>query len=221
MEKVIFDMDGVIIDSEPIYSIVYQKLFDMLNVNISKEERNSFVGLSAKKVWLYVKEKGTLNQTVDELLKLKEKIYFETFKSLEIYHKPIYGIIELLETLKRYRVSLSIASSANRNVIDFVIDKLSLSSYFDCIVSGEEVPNGKPDPDIFLKVAENYNEPPHKFAVIEDSENGVKAAKSAGMKCVGYKNKNSGNQDLSSAELVIEEFNQYNIDKILKLIGII
>lgn len=218
MQKVIFDMDGVIIDSEPIYSIVYDKIFKMLNVNISKEERSSFVGLSAKKVWLYVKEKGRLSETVDELLEIKEKVYFETFTSCREYHKPISGVVQLLEALKRNGISLSIASSANRDMVNFVIDKLGLRSYFDYIISGEEVIHGKPEPDIFLKVAENYDELPNRFTVIEDSENGVKAAKLAGMKCIGYKNINSGNQDLSSADLIIEEFNKISIDKILELI---
>lgn len=80
------------------------------------------------------------------------------------------------------------------------------------IISGEEVKRGKPDPEIFITTAKRIGVNPESCLVIEDAENGVKAAKAAGMKCIGYKNMDSGNQDLSEADLVINNFSELNLD---------
>ena len=86
-------------------------------------------------------------------------------------------------------------------------------------MSGEEVKKGKPDPEIFLTTANKLNVPPSKCIVIEDAANGVLAAKSAGMKCIGLQNPGSGNQDLSKADLVINNFNELDLDSLEKLLG--
>ena len=90
--------------------------------------------------------------------------------------------------------------------------------YFDFIVSGEEVTNGKPMPDIFLKAADHFQSSPDNCFVIEDSSNGVTAAKAAGMKCIGFRNVNSGNQDISKADLIINSFSKTEINNVLNFL---
>jgi HAD superfamily hydrolase (TIGR01509 family) len=91
------------------------------------------------------------------------------------------------------------------------MDKLGLRKYVKYWLSGEQVLRSKPEPDIFLKVAEVLNVDPADCLVIEDSASGIKAAKRAGMKCIGYRNLNSGNQDLSGADLIVDKIGEINI----------
>jgi beta-phosphoglucomutase-like phosphatase (HAD superfamily) len=92
---------------------------------------------------------------------------------------------------------------------------MDVTDYFDFVVSSEDVAYGKPDPEIFLKAASGLNVDPDECLVIEDSKLGVEAAKKAGMKCVGYRNPHSGDQDLSEADIVIDNFSKLNLEELL------
>ena len=123
----------------------------------------------------------------------------------------------LLADLKKNNFFLSIASSSPKKLIELITERLQIRHYFDILISGEEVENGKPHPDIFLKAASFYQKAPKFFTVIEDSTNGILAAKAAGMKCIAYRNPNSGKQDLSKADLIIDSFSELNIEVISRL----
>jgi beta-phosphoglucomutase-like phosphatase (HAD superfamily) len=103
-------------------------------------------------------------------------------------------------------------------VINILLDKALLRKYFHAIVSGELIENGKPDPDIFIHTAELLGENVSDCIVIEDSENGVRAAKSAGMKCIGLKNDNSGNQVLSLSDTIIHDLREINYDVLKSIV---
>ena len=111
-----------------------------------------------------------------------------------------------------------VASSSSKSTIHLIIEKLRLSTYFQFLVSGTEVANGKPHPDIFLKAAQLHNVSPENCIVIEDSQNGIMGAKRAGMTCVGFRNPGSGQQDLSEADIVIDDYNRKSIDSIIGLL---
>lgn len=122
-------------------------------------------------------------------------------------YQPISGITELLVSINKHNTTMAVASSSSIRFIEAVLRKLNIDKYFKLYISGEEIKKSKPDPDIFLKTAEMLQIKPKECIVIEDSKNGVIAAKKAGMKCIGYINPNSGNQDLSEANVVISDFN--------------
>jgi HAD superfamily hydrolase (TIGR01509 family) len=103
---------------------------------------------------------------------------------------------------------MALASSSTQRVIDTVLEKLALVGVFDPVVSGEEVEHGKPAPDIFLRTAGLLEIPPETCLVIEDSANGVRAAKAAGMVCIGFRNPNSGAQDLSAADAIVASLDE-------------
>ena len=113
---------------------------------------------------------------------------------------------------------LAMASSNTRKAIDKVMDIFSLSKYIKVSVSGEEVEKGKPNPEIFLKAAKKLGVEPKNCLIIEDTFVGIQAAKAAGMKCIGFKNPNSGDQDLSGADLVVESFKELSVDTIKELL---
>ena len=104
------------------------------------------------------------------------------------------------------------ASSSGYDLIGLILSRLGISEYFDSITSGNDVKRGKPDPDVFLLAAERIGVNPRDCFVVEDSENGVKAAKSAGMKALGYVNPTSGNQCLDMADVVTDDFRKVDIN---------
>lgn len=215
-KMVIFDMDGVLVDSEGFYREINFQLFSDLGVPVTDEEYNSFIGISSKRMWGYIKEKGKLSQDV-ETLKQRERETTYRYLLAQLL-EPIVGIPELLAALKQKNYQISLASSSSRKVIELIIQRAGIASYFEFVVSGEEVQNGKPAPDIFLKAAAHFDLPPENCCVIEDSNNGMRGAKAAGMYCVGFRSPNSGNQDLSACDLIIDNFDEKNVQKIFALI---
>ena len=215
MEKlIIFDVDGVLLDSETLYMEMNQSLFTQLGADISYSEYQTFIGISGKKMWTYIKEKSGLSQTVDELIAIEKELKHITLKKTDLI--PTIGLVDFLKLLKQRSYTIAIASSGLKKNIDLILQKLNIGEYFELIVSGEQVAKGKPEPDIFLTVSEHYHANPKDCIVIEDSKNGVLAAKAAGMFCVGYYNPSSGEQDLSKADLVIKHFNDF---RLVDLIG--
>ncbi|MGH7740338.1 MAG: HAD family hydrolase [bacterium] len=205
MQKIIiFDLDGVLLDSEEFYMDMNQKFFKELGADISLEEHQTFVGISATKMWAYIKEKANLSQTVEELKALERELKHKTLLETKLVSSN--GVVEFLKRLKASQYTLAIASSEFRKNIELILNKLGVTEFFDLIVSGEDVANGKPAPDIFLKVSSHYGREPGDCVVIEDSTNGVMAAKSASMTCLAYFNPTSGKQDLSRADLVFDHF---------------
>lgn len=201
MKAVIFDMDGVIIDSEPVYNGIHEKMLRDFGVKEILDVPEDYTGMTNSAVFKIVREKYNLKQTVEEISAYQLKVILEEFSRLE--DEPIDGIRDLLALLKEQQIKTAIASSSARKLIETVVKKFNLMTFFDVIVSGEEVPAGKPAPDVFLEAAKQLKVSPGDCLVIEDSKNGTIAAKAAGMSCIGFKNPNSGNQDLSRADNIV------------------
>jgi HAD superfamily hydrolase (TIGR01509 family) len=204
LRAVIFDMDGVILDSQPYHFAVEEKIFREKGIAVSTEESHSFVGMAGDRMWSRVKDTFRLKESVRELMDFDNRIRIDYFASLENL-QPMPGIMELLEGLRRNSIKTALASSSSVEVIDIFISKLGIRHYFQQIISGDFVEKGKPAPDIFLHTAQALQEAAADCVVIEDSANGVKAAKLAGMKCIGFSNANSGDQDLSLADMVVDD----------------
>lgn len=211
MKAVIFDLDGVIIDSEPLYLEINIKTFKHFDIHVSEEDFNHFVGMTDVGVYTTLKEKYQVPYTIEEMLAYHSELVWDTFYHLDT--EPIEGIRDLLKTLKDHHIPTAIASSSPKKIIEVIVHKFKLADYFQCIVSGQEVSHGKPAPDIFIKTAKCLQINPADCVVIEDSKNGSIAAKKAGMKCIGFQNLNSGNQDLSSADVIVDAIAQIDILK--------
>ncbi|WP_461533761.1 HAD family hydrolase [Sinomicrobium sp.] len=212
MKHIIFDMDGVLVDSEPIHMQILEEVMQKRGVHITREYHFDLVGMGALMMWEKLKADFKLEESASTLLESHKAYFFEVIAQREVPLTP--GIKEFLDRLKAEGVQLSLGSSSPIRLIDIFMEKAGLSDYFDYVVSSEHVAQGKPFPDIFLRIAELYGLPPEDFVVIEDSTNGVKAARAAGMKAIGYHNPNSGNQDLSSADLLIDDFKELTFDGI-------
>lgn len=218
-EKVfIFDMDGVLIDSEPAYLEMNKKLFIEFGIEMNEENYKALVGLPSLPMWTMLKKKYNLNNDVSEFMNLERRRMIEILDSEKIT-EPVDGITDLLKLLKVRNIKLSVASSSAKENVNFVLNKLKLSDYFDFVISGEEVVNGKPSPDIFLKVVEVFDAVPEKCYVLEDSKNGIIAANSAGMKSIGFTNNNFNQQDLSKADLIVNNFDSKSISRIINFMN--
>lgn len=213
---VIFDLDGVIIDSEPVHFRLERAMFDELQIPMSAEEHNSYVGMSSENMWENIVNKHHLSYEPGKLVQKKHLLYLHHLsKDKNVY--PIAGVAELIKDLYKNNFELIVASSSPGVVIDAVLQKFNLEKYFIATVSGTQLTNSKPHPEIFLRAAQLADSKPEECVVIEDSRNGVTAAKAAGMKCIGFANLNSGNQDLSKADVIIKSFAEINVDFVRNL----
>jgi len=203
IKAAIFDMDGVIVDSEPMHIEAEKRILLKYGVEISADELRTYTGTTAESEFADLIRKYGLKTTVDRLFREKEAVLFDL---LERRTEPTKGVIKLIKSLKQQGLKLAIASSGHRKLVHYFLRKLKIVSLFDSIVCAEDITRSKPDPEIFLKAAKNLSLDPAECVVIEDSTLGVTAAKSAGMKCIAFRNPNSGNQDLSKADLIIDDF---------------
>jgi HAD superfamily hydrolase (TIGR01509 family) len=213
ISAVIFDLDGVLIDSEPLHCMADNQLLKDLGIDTPENYFDRFTGWTDSAMWGAIKTDYMITKSIDELKVLQVPIKLKLIREGD--YKAIPGTIELLEEIKKRHLPIAIASSSPRLFIEAVVQKIGIAQYFAAIVSGEEVEQSKPEPDIFLKAAGFLNVYPSECLVVEDSKSGTIAAKKAGMKCIGYQNLNSGNQDLSEADFIVNDIKEIDIIKVL------
>ena len=206
MNYIIFDMDGVLLDSEPMHQEIIYETFQLEGIPFDKAYIQTLTGMSAFPMWEKVKRDAQRSESVEELIKFHRDYFFKRLPEVKVPLVP--HVKEVLEKFKNEGKHLSLASSSGRKLIDIFTQQTNIAHYFEVIMSGDDVQYSKPNPEIFLKVAQWYGLPATQFTVIEDSTNGVKAAKSAGMQCVGFQNPLSGGQDLSQADLLIHSMQE-------------
>lgn len=216
VQTVIFDMDGVIVDTEPVHHFAYYQHFNELNIEISDEMYRSFTGNSTRNIFQKLKAQFNLQDDVEDLILRKRHLFNEAFDLKEDLYL-IEGVEELIKDLHANGIQLIVASSASNVTINRVFTRFNLHQYFTHIVSGEDFPKSKPHPAIFEHAASLSVAPKENCIVIEDSTNGIQAAVSAGIFCVGYDSFHSKDQDLSKANVVIRHFNELNFEKVRDL----
>lgn len=216
VRTVIFDMDGVIVDTEPVHRYAYYRHFAELGIEVSAAEYAQFTGRSTKNVYQHLKDKHGLTLDVEELVLMKREFFNRAFDE-----KPDLDLLEgvryLIEDLHQHGLELILASSASHSTIERVMRRFALGPFFSHLVSGEDFPRSKPDPAIFEHAASLSEAPKHQCVVIEDSSNGVTAAKAADIYCIGYNSEHSPLQNLSHADLVVGHFRELTAVRIAAL----
>jgi len=211
MEKAfIFDMDGVIINTEEIFDRYFEELGNDIGIDLSKKIIDPLRGLSDDKIWKYLIEQYNLKESPDYyntivLDKVNNELRTNTAIELED------GILELLDYLKLKKYRIALASSADKERILLIIDQFKIKAYFEVVVSADDVENAKPNPDIYLLAAKQLKVHPKNCWVLEDSTFGIKAAKSAGMKCIGYKGAYETFQNHQLADRQVTDINSIKI----------
>jgi beta-phosphoglucomutase len=213
LKAVIFDMDGVIVNSEPLHHLAYKKMFEEFKLDVSNSLYESFTGQSTYSICKQLCKIFNLVEDPDALVLSKRKhfkIIFESDASFQMIEGLIKDYFE-------NNLTLVLASSASMTNIDRIFKKFDLKKFFKAKISGADLKESKPNPEIFIKAAQLAGFKKEECIVIEDSTSGINAAKSAQIYCVGYDSLNSKNQNYDKADLVINDFNEIRFDKISKL----
>lgn len=215
ISTVIFDMDGVLVNSEPVHQRLEKEMYEELGLKLTYEEQQSFVGQSAMDSWTFVINKYGLKDKPQELLLRGRRKYLKVLLETDEV-KLMDGANELIRRLES-DFHMLLASSATSVTIGEVLRKFGLVEIFPIFIGGDMVVNSKPNPEIFLKVAQQGGVLPEECVVIEDAEHGITAAIKAGMKTIGFQNHHSGTQNLKQADRVVEGLDNITVDLIREL----
>jgi HAD superfamily hydrolase (TIGR01509 family) len=202
----------VIAETEHVHIEAEKQTMLKYGVQITEDELHRYTGTTAKEMFTELIAKYRLDTTFETIFNEKEQVMF---RLLETNTRPVKGVIELLYKLKEKHVKLAVASSSHKRLVQYVLSKLGVTELFDSVISAEDIEHGKPDPEVFLKSAKMLKVSPAECLVVEDAELGVQAARAAGMKCLGYKNPHSGNQDLSKADIVTDDFSSIDAQELV------
>jgi HAD superfamily hydrolase (TIGR01509 family) len=205
-EGVIFDMDGVVSDTQTIHAQTESELLRRYGIAMSPEEiTREFGGVTDEEMFPQIF--GRFGKHIENLNDFIDGRWRDMVESSRGRVRPMAGALELVTTLRARSLPLAVASSSRRAFIDLVLEELKIRDMFDAIVSAGEVTHGKPDPAIFLLAAKRLGIHPRFCVVIEDSVSGMRAAKRAGMHCVGLIPPNSRPNDYP-ADLVIGDLRE-------------
>ncbi len=223
LRAVIFDFDGVITDSEILHFRAFNQVLAKYNIQITKKEYyTDYLGLCDFDFFKSLADKGLLkidDAKTKELLKQKTKIFEKLAKS---QGSIIDGVPEFLAMLKQNNTPMAICSGALLSEIELILDQAHLRSFFEEIVSAEQITRGKPDPDGFFLTLKKLNEKnrdlihSNQCIVIEDSHWGLEAANTAGMHTIAITNSYAADQ-LAMAEKIVSHLNELNMTDLQNL----
>lgn len=204
----IFDMDGVLVDSEPLHLMAYQQLLGSFGHRYTEDENRQFLGRRDEDCCHELVSRLRLQITAERFGQQKEKILVRLIEERAMI-RP--GVMNVLHEADRIGIPLAVASSAKLATIHVVTEKLGIKRFFRTLTSGDEVKLGKPAPDVFLLAAERLETAPDRCLVIEDTVNGLTAARAAGMKCVVVPCEATRHQDHSLADCVLSSLDEFDV----------
>ena len=181
IQAIIFDLDGTLVDSEPNYYESDKKLFTEYGIELTEEMKIKYIGIGSQAMMEDIKAKFNIAESIEILLAKKNQYYVDIAKGNTMVFPEM---LKFLEILKAKKFPMAVASGSSPEIIEMVISMTHIKKYFDVILSAEEVKRGKPAPDIFIETAKQLGIAPGNCLVLEDSQYGVEAAKSAGMYCI-------------------------------------
>ncbi|HEY3388377.1 MAG TPA: HAD family phosphatase [Prolixibacteraceae bacterium] len=215
-EAVIFDMDGVLIDSEPIHIKIENKLFAELGINVTEAVHRSYMGASNEYMYSDLRLRFNLKESVGELMERDDLFRSDYFSRLETI--PLNdGLISLLEEMKSTGLKLAVATSSSPDIVNILLNKCEIASFFEAVVTTSEAGKSKPYPDVYLLAAQKIGVSPQNCIVFEDSPNGLLSAQSAGMLCVAIQSDYKIIQELSKADYLIQSFNEITVSKLIEI----
>lgn len=211
---VIFDMDGVLIDSNPYHKEAWLQFTEKYKVELKEEEvAEKIFGKTNTNALRDVFGKEFTPEENEKMGEEKEAIYRELHsKDLA----PMEGVKHFLEMLKQHQIPTAVATNAPTSNLDFIMDKTGLRPYFEVAIDSGSVKKGKPDPEIYLKTAEQLGVAPERCIVMEDSVPGAEAGIRAGMKVIAITTSHS-KEEFSQTDLVIDTFEELSFEKLVSL----
>lgn len=181
IDAVIFDLDGTLVDSEPNYFEALRKVLGEHGVDFTPECNKQYIGIGVKEVIDRIKTAYAIDESAAVMMERINACYIDCAKK----NTPVFPEMKkLVAELKKNDYPLAVASGSSRSTIEMILSTSRMERYFDVVISSEEVAKGKPAPDVFLEAARRLGILPERCLVVEDSQYGVLAAKSAAMYCV-------------------------------------
>lgn len=201
-KAIIFDMDGVLVDSEPFHVQIEKQQFLLNQITVTDEEHHQYMGVATDVMWKQLAERHSMNVSIEELTEQNRVESIRFFS--EIPEIPVMpGLVEVLENLSDKNYPMAVASSSFPEIIELILRRTGLKRYFQVVVSSQEAGKSKPEPDVFLLAAQKLGFQPADCLVIEDSKNGIKAAHAAGMRCIAYQGQGGNPASQKEADAVI------------------
>ena len=209
-KAIIFDMDGVLVDSEPLFLKAINSLVIQENAEpISEDEnRDHLIGTTIEETWRRLKQLRGLPQSVPEYIERYEVVVEQVLKQ-ELAAQP--GVVALIEECRRRGLPKAVASSSLRAWVDLKLESIGLQDAFDVVLGGDDVTLGKPEPDIYLLAAERLGIPPQECIAIEDSPVGIAAAVSAGNHTIAVRTESTKGLDISRAHSVLDSLIDFDL----------
>lgn len=215
-EAVIFDMDGVLIDSEPIHYEIENKLFDKLGINVAEDVHRHYLGTAADFMYADLKSRFGLSGTINELMEFGESFTCDYFKNLSVLNLN-EGVLSLLDEIKLAGLKLAVATSSTPELTKILLNRCEITSYFDAVVTTCEAGKSKPAPDVYLLASQKIGVAPSNCIVFEDSPNGLSAAKSAGVYCIAVQTNSVNVKELSGADSLVRTFDGITLDRLFEI----
>jgi len=218
LASVIFDFDGIVLDSETPEYESHRRIYERYGVTLTVDEWCGVIG-----TWSEGHDEQWFRRLCERAAEAPPRdAYFEERRRLfeEIVPSdPMRGVRELLAALRDAHVPLAIASSAPARWVVGAVERLGIAPFFTAIVTGDQVTHRKPAPDVYLTAARRLDADPHRSVAIEDSSAGIAAARAAGMKAVAIPHWLTERHDLSGADLTVEHAGLLTLDRLEALIG--
>jgi beta-phosphoglucomutase len=211
VKAVIFDRDGVLVDTVPFYEKLYMDILREDGIEVKQDEVKARIGEKARNIFSQLLEERGEGDDGGRVTKLYREYRKETNERLENGNLELLpGAREAVGKLKKRKIRVAIGTGASRRSTEIILRKTKAKHLFDAIVTGDDVEKAKPEPDIFLKAAKALGVEPRDCVVVEDWLNGIKAAKKAGMICIAVMGTASSKEELeeAGADLVIGELEE-------------
>lgn len=215
LKGIIFDGDGVLFDTENLHVLAWKSFLPFYNINLTSNDFKEGIGVEDNIFLKKLKEKGKIpeNLKIEELVLRKNE---ELLKILEREDIKISGKIKKILDFLKNKYKIAIASNSEKIFVLKVVEKLNIKEYFDEIITRNDVEKPKPYPDIYLLTSKKLNILPENIIAFEDSETGIKSAKSSGIFCIGVSTTQEI-EKLKNADIIIDELNIENVKKVIRI----
>lgn len=204
---VVFDLDGVLWDGEPLYHEAFNIVLAPYGRQVTEEEYTNIIGYSVESAWEWVIQRFQLREPPAHFHSLYDEA---VLKLLERPVEPLPGALTVIRELRRRGIPVGLASASLRQWVDATVRGLGLDEAFDAVVSASEVQRAKPAPDLYLEAARRLGVPPERCVAVEDTATGIAAAKAAGMFALQVRAASTALPPLPDADRVIEDYSQFD-----------
>lgn len=209
--SVIFDLDGVIINNMQFHRDAFRLFCEKHNLVIEEEKFRKLFGRTNDAILPELFQTSLSEEEIHSLAEEKEQLYRNIYK---VHIKPVAGLIDFLESLKRDGIKCAVGTSAPVENIRFTFENLPIKQYFECIIGPDDITHGKPSPEVYLLAAEKMRVNPRDCFVFEDTFSGIAAGVAAGMKVIGLTTTYPGNE-LKNTVFTIPDFESINSEMLM------